>query len=612
MEKTKILLMGVPGAMTSAYDANFAARPNGPILKDQLAVPAFVKEWVDHKLRFMFNPRVKATNLGMHMIADNLNRDLVSGSVEVIDYPDEDAVLQIVKETWLDVVGISIGAEPLIMRAKEFASKLKEASKNKNLKVVFGNYGAASGKAAGVLTEKDGDVLWDNSRERSAKAKNGAPFYIGEGVRDMRQYLAETGVPLKVKPDDPIHSSLVPDNAPQDKSAMRQYFEELFGVHGTPRRGALVAVAAGCPNRCYFCNTTKMFGGQKLQFLKDAGEIFDEMSKFQDEHECSDDYMPGVSVTIMDENFTKPMDNLVNLCRLIQKSGRDIRFTIFGDIAGLHEYLKEHGDFKELVRGGLSAVWLGIESKRDFFKKRGGAAPEDVAKVVKGLQDLGVVVIGSFIVGLPIHTEGESTDKLENIHEAFDWSRSLKTAGYQVVTEIFTHIVDSAKAEPVDAHSQEEWGHGRTNQKTQHPHIPIHRLGELDREFREKAFLENGPMSVRAVLTLWDGFKALKDSRNNNDLRMAEYYYWTVKHYTEVVSVATAFSTLPVFKEHSDPFLQRLAVFFKEVDELPPPEGPHAIQHKRVFAHREGKALPIVKYVGKELRKRLVDKYLKG
>lgn len=611
-EQPQILLVGMPDAAETPWDMNFAQAPQGPIIKESLPVSDDIRSRIDHVFRYLFNPRDRMSYPGMHLIAQNLEKDVPSSKVDVVDYPDERKILEMIEAIWYDVVGISIGAEPYIKKAALFAKKIRGRSKNKNVKIVLGNYGAASGRCAGVLDDDDGDyeVLWHSPKEREDRRAKEEIFYTGEGVRDMRLFLREHDISVNADPDDPLVSKVVAQKTPDFKNPILKKLAEKFGFAMPLRRNGMLSAGLGCPNRCYFCNTSKMFG-KKVDVLKNAEEIFMEICRYMDSDEgIEDNSIPGISVTLMDDNLTKNMNKLIELCGMVKESKRDIRLSIFGDIAGLHEYLKKHGSFIEFLRGGLSAVWMGIESRDDFFHKRAGATPEDVERIVQEFQKIGIVVIGSFIVGLPMHTEGQDDMDADgkareaNIHRDFRWGRGLKTGGYQVMLETPTNLTSPDLAEEIGRHSAEEWGHVRTNPKNIHPHIGSERLGELDKKFRRREYLENGPASVRSLLIMWDGYKNLRGSNDPSDLKMANYFYWMCRVSADVITFASAFSNLPVFERHSDGYLERLRNFFKEVDSLQPPACELSRDYEKVFTEFDQKKNPFVRFSALKIRGR--------
>jgi len=225
------------------------------------------------------------------------------------------------------------------------------------------------------------------------------------------------------------------------------------------------------------------------------------------------------------------------------------------------------------------SIWIGLESKADVFKKRGGASIKEVEIMIQELQNLGILVFGSFIPGLGIHTEGDTKiikdeeelkkrikEKNKNISEAevcryvdavkvrrknkgqYDllnieedirWWLKQNTAANQVMMLTDTRLVNPLTKEPMLTLSDEEFGH--TYRRDDHPHISGKRLEEIDKKAREIFYRENGPVALRFVLTMWEGYKILKDSDNSAERTTAAYYYWVGKRSFQAISLSTFF-----------------------------------------------------------------------
>jgi hypothetical protein len=156
--------------------------------------------------------------------------------------------------------------------------------------------------------------------------------------------------------------------------------------------------------------------------------------------------------------------------------------------------------------------------------------------------------------------------------------------------------------------SDEEFGH--TYRRDDHPHIPGKRLEEIDKKAREIFYRENGPVALRFVLTMWDGYKILKDSDNPAERTAATYYYWVGKRSFQAISLSTLFFSQTLFEKCSEKFLNRLAQFFDEFENFEPPEGNLNEKYRRVFAKYDGKVFKIAKWVATRLRHNFVQKYL--
>ena len=155
----KILFFGMPDADTSYWDMNIAQAPQGPTLKAFGLLPKFISKKINTGLKYIFNPRKKAPYTGMHLIKQNLEQDVIGGvDITLIDHPTGKEILRIIKKTYFKVIGIAIGCENKVYEAKALAQRIRKHSKNKDVEIVFGNYGATTGKQQGILTNADGAV----------------------------------------------------------------------------------------------------------------------------------------------------------------------------------------------------------------------------------------------------------------------------------------------------------------------------------------------------------------------------------------------------------------------------------------------------------------------
>ncbi|MFQ5444538.1 MAG: hypothetical protein ACE5EK_07970, partial [Nitrospinales bacterium] len=228
-------------------------------------MPDFIRNKIDHHFKYAFNPRKKSPYVGMHLIKQNLEKDIIGGvDITLIDHPTEKEILNIVRKTHLKIIGIAIGCENKVHEAKALAQKIRRQSSNPDVQIVFGSYGATTGKQQGILTEADGTVLKDTPEEIQAKEKSGQFPYTGEGVQSMRAFLhnnqSKLGIQLRSQPSDPLVSYPVPDPDIPPDNAIFRWFAEKIGLLTAPMDMNKLSVSLGCVNNCSFCNTAKNFG----------------------------------------------------------------------------------------------------------------------------------------------------------------------------------------------------------------------------------------------------------------------------------------------------------------------------------------------------------------
>ena len=682
VEDPKILLMGMPDRARHYFEMNIAQPPQGPMLRKNFKfIPSWVRNRINNSLKLICNPKREDPYTGLHLIKQNLERDIPNVGVTLVDHPKRKEILELIDKEYFPIIGLSMGCENQIPDAealvgeiqqryqkwadmmkflisnnripgggvmkrsakkwaikqleKKFGKKLTEKiCKNPELldyltpTIISGNYGATTAKKlfgehtplnkGGIKKTK---IIWDDKIERKEKQERGEEPFVGEGIHDIRVFLKDMGFPLQAEPDDPIVSYPVSEPDIRTKNIFLRHLYEKIGLFPMSSFSNSLATAIGCTNKCSFCNTSKQFDGRKFLILKDPDEIFEAMKKKAEEEKKDHMCPPDSYFWILDENFTKTKGALERMCELVEKSGENIRWGTSTDIAGLVKYKEKHGDYIGLVRGGLKALWLGIESREDVFRKRGEIDDKQVEKLIEEIQSLGIMIIGSFIVGLPIHTEGEtirnsdgSYEKL-NIWEDLEWGISLNTAANQVMMYSPLNLVKGKKVfeeerfadrkSSLDLLSRpdDQFAHICFDNQTD---IPDERLEEIDRKARRMFFQKNGPVSLRSVMTWWDGFIKLKNSKNPAEIMAATYNYWMAKRNLHLASLVTYLFYETVFEKCSDGFLQRYAKFLSEVDQYSPPDSPLNDRYKEVFERHDSKISPLAKILVRKIRERFI------
>jgi len=693
VERPQFLFLGMPDRTGKHFlEMNIAQPPQGPMLSRYFSfLPESVREFFKKKLELVFIPKREAPYSGLHLIKQNLKRDLPGVSVKLIDHPKGEEIFDLLEQEYYPIIALAIGCENQIpdaerlveeiqKRYKRWAEMIKFLLKGKNICpqwmykipgvealfaffrnwataelnkrfgeklalkicenpylldhlapiVVSGNYGASAAKK--ILGERtilnqwhnNTRILWDDNDERERKKAQGEEPFYGEGVHDMLLFLKNLGFNILFGPNDPIISKVVAEPNPVPKNPFLKWLMEVIGTSVPPTTKVNLNVSTGCKNKCVFCNTAEHFRGEKRFLFHSVDEMFEAVMEKVEENRNNPELIPETGVWILDENMGQNQEGFERMCELVEKSGENIRWGTSTDIKGLIEYKKKHGDFRGLVRGGLNSIWLGIESKANVFDKRGDATPGQVEELIKELQGLGILIIGSFIVGLPIHTEGpteineDGSYKKLNIYEDVKWWIGLGTAANQVIMYTETILVKGAKAlteklfptqrTSIDllGVSDSQFGHVTVNNQTD---IPDERLEELDRLAREEFFQENGPVAIRSIIALWDGFKVLKDSSDPAEKRAAAYDYWMAKRHLHLLSLATLYFSETLFEKCSDKFLQSFAEFLSEVENSAPPESELSSQYSKVFNQYDSKISPIAKMVADTLRHRFIKRY---
>ena len=154
---------------------------------------------------------------------------------------------------------------------------------------------------------------------------------------------------------------------------------------------ATIIPSVGCPMGCNFCSTSAMFGGKghSVNFYKTGDELFHVMKQIADGLHVRSFFM-------MDENFLLHRDRALRLLELMEKHNKPWSLYVFTSARVLRSYSMD-----QLVRLGISWVWMGLEGQNSQYEKLNGI---DTFKLVRELQSNGIHVLGSTIIGLENHT----------------------------------------------------------------------------------------------------------------------------------------------------------------------------------------------------------------
>ncbi|MCA8945392.1 MAG: radical SAM protein, partial [Planctomycetes bacterium] len=281
--------------------------------------------------------------------------------------------------------------------------------------------------------------------------------------------------------------------------------------------------SVGCPMGCNFCSTSAMFGGKGASqtFYESGEELYEIIAALSRQTGAR-------SFFVMDENFLLNRKRALRLLELMETHKRPWSFYVFSSANVLRKYSMD-----ELVRLGVSWVWLGLEGKDSQYNKLRGA---NTLEMVREYQANGIRVLGSTIIGLEDHT-------LENIDAAIDYAVSHDTDFHQFM--LYTPLPGTGLHK--DLHGKElildedECGlpeiHGQARFNYRHPHI---RNGEetdlLLRAFR-RDFEVNGPSLMRIVRTTMQGWRK---HRNHPDARVRDRFDWEAKDLPTVWAAAVS------------------------------------------------------------------------
>jgi len=426
-----------------------------------------------------FSLRMFHRSWGLMMIQANIDAPCT-----VLDFPTLDRFIEEIRTHQYDVVGIS-SIIPNTYKVRKMCELIRQHLPGATIVV-----GGHIANVPDLHEQIDADHV-----------------VRGEGVRWFRGFLGEDeNRPLR---------------HPMTESGVGT---RNVGVTAKDRPGDVAATlipSVGCPLGCNFCSTSAMFGGKgkSVNFYQTGDELFEIMRQLERD-------MHVRSFFVMDENFLFHRKRALRLLELMEKHGKSWSLYVFSSANVLRSYTID-----QLVRFGISWVWMGIEGCNSQYTKLNGI---DTFELVRELQSHGIRVLGSTIIGLENHTP-------ENIDEAIDYAARHDTDFHQFM--LYTpipgtplHAELSAKGvmkDPSEYHLSDI--HGQLILNYRHPSFNDRQTAELMVRAFDRDFQINGPSTVRIVRTTLAGYRRHK---NHPDPRIRSRYLW------EARELATSFAAV--------------------------------------------------------------------
>ncbi|MBI9074065.1 MAG: alpha/beta fold hydrolase [Desulfatibacillum sp.] len=406
----------------------------------------------------------------LHLLAENLN-----AHTTIMEWPTE-ALFRKELEKEYDYLGIQVKS----IHMSQIARMVKIAREVSPLtEIVLGGYGVMH-----IFQPYPNDPLEDAKYLR----ENADHFCFEEGVGFFRKIIGQN---------------------PKDR--ITQVKQPMFEVtvHGAdylarfPLSSTLVSL--GCPNACEFCNTSHFFKFKKITICTPE-ETFASLKAANDRMAG----LPSLFNMIWDEDFLIDRDYVMRLGELLQKGGLigKVNLFCFASIRSISQFTVE-----ELVRCGIGALWIGVESKFEDgilsehnFQKRVG---RNVVEVFEELHNHGILIIGSNILGLDFHNH-------QNILEDIDYFVSLKPDLYQVSplrpcpgTTLYDRLLEDGRIEEeFRAQDTMLW----SDIGLKHPNF---KRGEIQKYFHleHKKLLEtNGPTVLSVMDVMLRGYRNMVHS----------------------------------------------------------------------------------------------------
>lgn len=175
----------------------------------------------------------------------------------------------------------------------------------------------------------------------------------------------------------------------------------------------------GCPYQCAFCASSH-FWGLKVR-MRSIESILEEIEELYHHYQFR-------AVAFLDDTFNISSKRVVEICRGIVRRKLDLWWW---NLSRLDLFSGNEGMVKEMIRAGMKAVFIGVESPhpetlKDLHK---GIQKEDVIETIEMLKRNGVQIHASYIIG-GLHETARS------VHETIRFAKRLDTnvAQFSILT----------------------------------------------------------------------------------------------------------------------------------------------------------------------------------
>lgn len=402
----------------------------------------------------IFSLRSVLYTWGLDLIASN-----IKAPTTVMHYPSLKEFVKELKKGY-DYVGINF-VVATFDKAKIMAKKIREISPE--TKIIFGGYGT-------ILPEAD-KIADYVCRE--------------EGITFMRRLLNEPEESNKIK--FPIKLTRT-------------------NIMGFPTSLSIVfPLSLGCPNGCDFCCTSHFYKRKRIPFVKDGKTFYEELVRIEKKTGVID-------FGIIDEDFLLQKKFLTEFSKYNSKRKKPFVFSCFGSAKSISMYTPD-----ELIRSGITTIWIGVESKNAHFDKLKNM---DVSEMMLSLQKVGINILGSFIVGLFHHNEKTLKADFENF-------MSLRPTLSQFIIStphIGTPLYERLKNEGRIFKNIPNKNADGFSLIFKHPNFTPERLSEIQMALYKEDYGRLGPSAFRYIETQFNGYKNLKNSPDPSIRVRAKFY----------------------------------------------------------------------------------------
>lgn len=190
-----------------------------------------------------------------------------------------------------------------------------------------------------------------------------------------------------------------------------------YSILKTPSECANVLTTRGCPFRCTFCTTSRMFAPYRQ---RSVDNVIEEIRMYKK--------MGFRYMNFEDDNFTADKERAKEICRRMIAEDLTFKETFF---FGRTDMAKDEELLQLLHDAHLTRVLIGIESlnQKALDRVNKGQNIQDIRDAARACADHGIRLIASIVLGI-------DDDSIEDIHRSVAFAKSVNA--YQLQCAILT------------------------------------------------------------------------------------------------------------------------------------------------------------------------------
>ncbi|MBC7112678.1 MAG: radical SAM protein [Candidatus Methanomethyliales bacterium] len=168
---------------------------------------------------------------------------------------------------------------------------------------------------------------------------------------------------------------------------------DRYTILGERHRLGNILTSRGCPFRCIFCSSSQFYGRRFR--ARSPKNVVDEIEELISKYKIK-------SFEIVDDNFTVDKKRAIEIAEEIIKRGLQIWWACGSRVDLISREL-----LQIMKKAGCGLIYYGIESgsERILSILRKGITLEQAKSAIKWAKEVGIEVMGSFIIGVPGETK---------------------------------------------------------------------------------------------------------------------------------------------------------------------------------------------------------------